>query len=184
MKLRGKPLQFVKEYVKDRNATQAAIRAGYSEKGVRVTAAKLLTKANIVTAIAEQTAAIEKAATITSERVMQEYARIAFFDPRKLFDEDGSPKLVTELDDDTAAAIAGIEVVTIGNAEMGIGQVRKYRIADKKGALDSVAKILGMIVDRRELTGKNGGPIEHTLLQVSDEQAQRIAREFLLKNDA
>ncbi len=184
MKLRGKRLQFVKEYVKDRNATQAAIRAGYSEKGVRVTAAKLLTKANIVTAIAEQTAAIEKAATITSERVMQEYARIAFFDPRKLFDEDGSPKSVTELDDDTAAAIAGIEVVTIGNAEMGIGQVRKYRIADKKGALDSVAKILGMIVDRRELTGKNGGPIEHTLLQVSDEQAQRIAREFLLKNDA
>jgi phage terminase small subunit len=151
MKLAGKQLQFVKEYVKDRNGTQAAIRAGYSEKTAYSIAANLLRKVEVVSAIEEQTAAIEKAATITPARVMQEYARIAFFDPRKLFDDDGTPKAVTDLDDDTAAAVSGIEIVTIGNSEIGVGQVRKYRIADKKGALDSVAKILGMMTDKTKI---------------------------------
>ncbi len=48
---------------------------------------------------------------LTEARVNRETARIAFFEPRKLFDPDGSPKQVTDLDDDTAAAISGIDVL-------------------------------------------------------------------------
>jgi len=50
-KLRPKQQRFVEEYVIDWNGTQAAIRAGYSERSARVTASRLLTKANVKVAI-------------------------------------------------------------------------------------------------------------------------------------
>jgi phage terminase small subunit len=50
---------------------------------------------------------------ITSDRVLQEIAKIAFMDPRKFFNSDGSAKQITELDDDTAMELAGMEVVEL-----------------------------------------------------------------------
>jgi phage terminase small subunit len=86
----------------------------------------------------------EKRTEITQDRVLKEYARIGFFDPRKLFDETGIPLPIGQIDDDTAAVISGIDVATIGNAEHGIGEVLKLRLSNKIGALDSMAKHLGM----------------------------------------
>lgn len=54
---------------------------------------------------------------ITAERVLQERSRLAFFDVRRLFRDDGSPVPVNELDADTAAAIAGLEVAEIWKAK-------------------------------------------------------------------
>lgn len=103
---------------------------------------------------------------VTVERVLQEYARLGFFDPRKLFNDDGKPKDISELDDDTAAALAGLEVFEEydgrGDDRVFVGYTKKYKIADKKGALDSMARHLGMFVERHEVTGKGGGPIETT----------------------
>ena len=118
---------------------------------------------------------------VTIERVKQEYARLAFLDIRKAFDENGNLKLVHELDDDTAAAIAGLDVEELwggrGEDRENIGRLRKIKLSDKRGALDSLATHLGMFVERHEHTGKDGGPIvteDRTLL----ETARRIA--FLL----
>jgi phage terminase small subunit len=58
---------------------------------------------------------------ISVDRVLQELARIAFFDPRKLFNHDGSLKDITELDADTAAAIASVEI------DMGQKSLRNRR---------------------------------------------------------
>ena len=94
---------------------------------------------------------------VTVERIIQEYARLGFFDPRKLFNDDGSPKGIQELDDDTAAVLAGLEVMEIyegkGENREFVGYLKKYKMADKKGALDSMAKHLGMFVDKHEITG-------------------------------
>jgi phage terminase small subunit len=49
---------------------------------------------------------------LSADRVLQEIAKIAFFDPRKLFNQDGSLKNINELDADTAAAIAGFEIAS------------------------------------------------------------------------
>ena len=76
---------------------------------------------------------------------------LAFFDPRKLFNDDGSPKGIHALDDDTAAAIVGIKVVSVGHAEMGSGKVLEYKIANKNGALDSLARTKGMFNDKVNL---------------------------------
>jgi len=95
----------------------------------------------------------------------------AFVDPRKLYRADGRPVPVPELDDDTAAAVAGVEVIEEyegkGESREFVGYTRKIKLADKKGALDSIARHLGMFVDRTELSGPKGGPI-HAVADVSD----------------
>ena len=47
---------------------------------------------------------------VTADRVIAELAKLAFLDIRKAFDEEGKLKPIHEIDDDTAAAIAGLEV--------------------------------------------------------------------------
>lgn len=142
---------FVAEYQKDHNGAQAAIRAGYAPKASKVTASRLLARANVKAAIANQTA--ERVAQvafetgITLERTLRELARIAYFDPRKLFDKSGRPLAITELNDDTAAVVAGLDVLEefegSGAYRILIGHVKKWKIADKKGALDMLMKHLG-----------------------------------------
>jgi len=161
--LTDKQSRFVEEYLIDLNATQAAIRAGYSAKTAEWIGPQLLGKTHVAEAVRAGRASLSKRVEITQERVLQEYARIAFFDPRKVFDSTGAPRPIHELDDDTAAAIVGLEVVQVGNAEVGVGDVLKYKMADKKGALDSVARHLGMFNDKLDL-------------KVTDALAERLAR--------
>lgn len=149
--LTPKQATFVDEYLKDLNSTQAAIRAGYSARNAGKIGPELLGKTRIAAEIAARMAAREKRTEITQDRVLLEIARLALFDPRKLFKEDGSPKGITELDDDTAAAIAGLDVVATGNAETGVGQVMKIKIADKNAALEKLARHLGMYNDKLDV---------------------------------
>lgn len=75
--------------------------------------------------------------------VLDELAKIAFFDPRKLFNEDGSMKDVQELDDDTAAALVSMDAVSSMGAE-GPVETRKIRLVNKNQALEHLAKHLGL----------------------------------------
>ena len=72
----------------------------------------------------------------------------AYFDPRKLLNDDGSPKPITELDDDTAACLAGLDIQEVyegsGADRVFVGYVKKYKIADKNSALDKAMKHLGL----------------------------------------
>ena len=145
------PMQkFVREYLVDRNGTQAAIRAGYSPVGAGVTANRLLKMPKIAAEIAKVTGKALQSLDISVERVLQERARLSFFDIRKVVNSDGSPKALHELDDDTAAAIAGVDCVMVGNAEMGVGQVLKFKMADKSANLAALERHLGI--------GKNEEP--------------------------
>jgi phage terminase small subunit len=91
---------------------------------------------------------------ITVDRVLREYGKLAFLDIRKAFDENGNLIPIHELDDDTAAAISGLEVdkkvskMTDENGEpMVESYLHKIKLSDKKGALDSLAKSLGLFSD-------------------------------------
>lgn len=150
-----KQAKFVAEYLLSGNATQAAIRAGYSPKTAYKIGAENLRKPLIASLLSQKQSEIaarqdERLAQmeLTNERVAREIARLAFFDPRKLFDKQGNPLPITELDDDTAAAIAGLEVLEefegSGRDRVLIGHVKKYKVSDKNSALEKAAKILGM----------------------------------------
>ena len=148
-KLTPKQKAFVSEYLIDLNATQAAIRAGYSPKTANEQGARLLANVSIAQTIQKAMQDREQRTEITQDRVLQEYARLAFYDPRKLFQPDGTPKPIEALDDDTAAALAGLEVREefegAGENRAFVGYTKKYKLANKLGALDSLAKHLGML---------------------------------------
>jgi len=76
-KLTDKQQRFIEEYLVDLNATQAAIRAGYSPKTAKSFASQLLTRPHITRAIAEAQAARSKRTHITQDRVLEELAHLA-----------------------------------------------------------------------------------------------------------
>ena len=161
MALTPKQQRFVAEYLIDLNGKQAAIRAGYTVRRAEVTASELLANRKVSEALTKAMQAREKRTEITQDRVLQELARIAFFDLRKLYGADGSLKPVTELDDDAAAVLAGLEVIEMaGGAQIGGEEgvkhvpmyTKKAKIPDKVAALGLAMRHLGMLKDKTELT--------------------------------
>lgn len=164
MALNDKQQRFVDEYLIDLNATAAYRRAGYTAKGnaAEVNAARLLRNAQVVLAVKEAMKARETRTMITQDRVLQELARIAFFDIRKLYNEDGSMKLPHELDDDAAAVLSGVDISTsliAGAEEPTSVQTKKAKVFDKGAALTLAMRHLGMLTDKTEVTGKDGAPL-------------------------
>ena len=148
---------FTIEYVIDYNATQAAIRAGYSERSAYSQAYDLLRKPEIMEAIKKLEDEAAARAAVTKDMVLKELARVAFVDPRKLFDEDGRPKDITNLDKDTAAALASVEIFEEfdynGESRELVGYTKKYKWADKLRALEMLGKHLGMFTDKVHVDG-------------------------------
>jgi phage terminase small subunit len=154
--LKQRRTRFIKEYLIDQNATRAAIAAGYSEKGARVKGSRLLTDANIRSQIEEANAKLNNKLELTAERVKLEIARLAYYDPRAFFRADGAAIPITEIDEDSARAIAGFEMAELfqGNGEeRGLaGYVKKFKLADKGRALETAARVLKLLVDRVEVS--------------------------------
>lgn len=126
------------------NATQAAITAGYSEKTAKQQGSRLLTSVDIREAIAKRTQVVAEKVGLSVERTLQELARLAYADPRKLYKEDGSLKAIHELDDDAAATIASVEVDEIGMEGVVIGHTKKLKQWDKNAALEKAMKYHGL----------------------------------------
>jgi phage terminase small subunit len=101
----------VAEYLIDLNATQAAIRAGYSRKSAEIQGHDNLRNPRIATAVAVGKAKQLEKAELTAERTLEEVRRIAFFDMSELFDPDsGKLKPVSALSPEARSALASIEV--------------------------------------------------------------------------
>ena len=132
--------KFVEEYLIDFNGRQAAIRAGYSVKSATCIASQLLRRPEVAEKIAKGIAERRKHAIITADRVLKEYARIAFADVRRVsrFGPEGVKlRLDSSLTDDDAAAIAEV-------SQTGTGRSTRIKLHDKRRALDSIARHLGL----------------------------------------
>jgi len=141
MALTARQARFVAEYLIDLNATQAAIRAGYSEKTARTVGCENLAKPNIAEAIQSAQAKRETRTEITQDRVLAELARVGFADMRKAVTWGNlgvTLKDSAQIDDDTALAI--------GEVSQGPNGI-KIKMHDKLAALDKIARHLGMYKD-------------------------------------
>jgi phage terminase small subunit len=131
--------RFVNEYLIDLNATQAAIRAGYSKRRAGSTAWDLLHKrSGVAEAIREAMLAREKRTLITADRVLQQFARIAFADIRQLAETGNAGlevKSLAALNDDLAAA-----VVELSANDKGL----RLRLQNRIEALNALARHLGL----------------------------------------
>lgn len=161
--LTPKQERFVLEYLKDLNAKQAAIRAGYSAKSAEQQGSTLLADPKVSVVIRTRLEASTAKATLTVERLDQEIARLAYADLRKLYDADGRLLSPHEWPDDVAAAVAGTETVEEREDGKVVGYVKKLKTWDKVSALTLAARRLKALTDRVEV-------------DVPDDLAGRVAR--------
>src|SRR3954449_4422091 len=133
MPLNDRQCRFVEQYLVDLNATQAAIRAGYSAATANQIGARLLANVKVAAAIAEARAARSRRTEVTQDRVVLELARVAFGDPRRVMSwGQGGVRLrpSAELADEEAAIVAeGGETSTKegGSLRCGLGRAARRR---------------------------------------------------------
>ena len=149
MALTDKQRMFCKEYMIDMNATQSAIRAGYSETSARAIACDLLTKHNIQEYLNSLSKKRDERTEITADRVLKELAKIAFFNAGDILKEDGNTK---QLKDWSRDDLASVQEIT-DNAITGD---RKIKLSDKKAALDLLGRHLKLFTDKVQLSGEVG----------------------------
>lgn len=151
--LSAKQARFVEEYLIDLNATQAAIRAGYSARTATEQASRLLSNVKVATAIQTAQAARSARTGITQDRVLAELAKIGFSDLRKVLTANGGLLSPQDWDDETAGAISSLEVVVRHDGETDEDgkkipeHVHKIKAWDKLSALEKIGKHLGMFKD-------------------------------------
>lgn len=145
---------FVQEYLVDLNATQAAIRAGYSTRSAGAIGCELLKKPNIRARIDSEMAKLSRRTGVNQERVVRELAKIAFANPTDIIDlNTGEPREDAQAVD--TAAISSIRVKKIPT-ECGDGIEREIRMADKLKALELLGKHIGMFAERLQVSGDLG----------------------------
>lgn len=148
IELTGKQTAFCRAYVVCGDATNAAIKAGYGKKGAAVQGCRMLQDERIKAHIAALAKPALDKFEVTAERIMQEFARIAFQNPKLFYDEKGNFKHIHDLDDDAAAALASMESFEEydghGDDREATGMVRKIKTWDKVQALINLAKFAKM----------------------------------------
>jgi phage terminase small subunit len=148
-KLTNKEKLFVQEYLIDLDVERAALAAGFSKTMAASKAYQWVrnskVKPQVCEAIRKAFKKREERTEITQDRVLEEYAKLAFLDPRKFYDADGNLLAIPDLPKDVAAALSGMDVTISFNKESeSLETIKKIKFSDKKAALDSVAKHLGM----------------------------------------
>ncbi len=148
-KLTEKQRRFVDEYLIDLNATQAAIRAGYSVKTANEQGARLLANVSIQSEISRNMAERSRRTGVNQDRVVMELAKIAFVNAADVIDSDDATIKAGATADDTAA-IQSVKVKVIPTKE-GEGVEREIRLNDKLKALELLGKHLGMWNDKLDV---------------------------------
>ncbi len=139
--MKTKRLVFVREYLVDLNASRAARDAGYAVKSSSTTGCRLLKVPDVRAAIEEELAGRAQRTQVAADRVLKEYARIAFADVRRFlkYEKGKSVELLPlqELSDDDVAAIAEV-------GRIGAASGPRLKLYDKQPALDALGRHLGL----------------------------------------
>lgn len=148
-KLTEKQRKFVEEYLIDLNATQAAIRAGYSVKTANEQGSQNLAKLSIQEEIAKEMAERSKRTGINQDRVVLELAKIAFVKITDVVDDEG--RIKQDATDEDLACIESVKVKEIPTRSGDVGIEREVKLSPKLKALELLGKHLGMWNDKLDV---------------------------------
>jgi len=178
---------FVGEYMVDLNATQAAIRAGYSIKSAYSIGQENLTKPELEAAIDIAMKEREKRTLVTADRVVQELAKIAFSDIREFVefepvevvvgnDKDGNPikQKVNRVTIRPDSEVDGAVLAEVKQTQHGI-TVKPH---DKMKALELLGRHLAMFTDKLQTSDSN---FEILLADINEEEIEEARREISRK---
>lgn len=144
-KLNPKQQRFVEEYLIDLNATQAAIRAGYSPKTATAIASENLSKPSISAAIACAMAERSKRTGITQDRILEELAKVAFIKLTDIVDDTG--KIKAGATDEDRACIESIKYKRT-DTDTGYSEEREVKASSKLKAIELLMRHTGMLDSR------------------------------------
>jgi phage terminase small subunit len=168
-KLDPKRTRFVQEYLIDLNATQAAIRAGYSKKAANTDGPRLLVNACIQKAIQKAMAKTAMRLEITRDEWLGELKLIGFSDLANhiTVNEDTGAIRAKGFEDMPRGASRALESITEirtihedPKGEQSIVNERvTFKLHSKIEALKTIGKHLGFLTDKIEYSGPAGGPM-------------------------
>lgn len=186
-KLTPKQQRFVEEYLVDLNATQAAIRAGYSAKTARQIGEQNLSKLDIAAAISAAQVSRSKRIEVDADYVLHRLVEIDQMDVLDILTDDMSLKPVSEWPKIWRQYLSGFDLSEIfegtGDQREMVGILKKIKWPDKVKNLELLGKHVGVQAfrDRVEHTGKNGGPVEVATL--TKEEYKQARKEMLTDDD-
>ena len=140
--------RFVEEYLKDLNATQAALRAGYSPKSAKQWAGHLLRRPEIAEAVQEAIRKRSERTELSQDRVVRELAAIAFADAEDYQQVEGDAlalRDLTQIGREQRRAIQGYRRGRFGP---------EIQLCDRMRALELLGKHLGMFEKQQEREGE------------------------------
>lgn len=188
MALTDKQEMFCREYLIDLNATQAAIRAGYSEKTANRTGSENLSKPDIAQRIIELKSSRNERVEVNADYVLRRLVEIDEMDVLDILKDDGGLKMVHEWPKVWRTTLSGLDILTtVTNFdETTIENIlKKIKWPDKVKNLELLGKHISVMAFKEqashEHTGKNGGPIEVATLTKDEYKAAR--REMLEDDD-
>lgn len=177
-KLSDKQELFAREYLKDLNATQAAIRAGYSEKTARSQANRMLTNVDIENRISELKASRNEEVGIDAAYVLKRLVEIDQMDVLDILLANGELKPIKDWPKTWRTTLSGIDVTELGGDTPGL--LKKIKWPDKVKNLELLGKHVDVQAFKEQVsnehTGKNGGPIEYT--DITEEELEERLKEF------
>lgn len=175
---------FVGEYLVDFNATAALMRCGWSPHTANQNSVYFLRKPHVRAAIEKSIKRMETHNVVSAARILEEVLRIATADPRRAMNADGSMKQLQELDEDTARAVASLEVVTKpGRGDEPPTITHKLKFWDKGRATDTLLKSLGKLIDgvqvnNTTVVGVGPGALEHArMLELENKLRETLGLE-------
>ncbi|MEY0338985.1 terminase small subunit [Providencia stuartii] len=185
MALTDKQEMFCREYLVDLNATQAAIRAGYSEKTARSQANRMLTNVDIEKRIQELMNNRSDRLDVDADYVLKRLVEIDQMDVLDILTENGDLKPVKDWPKVWRTTLSGLDIMSISSGEEDTeALLKKIKWPDKVKNLEMIGRhrSVGAFVElsKTELTGKNGGPIETATLT---KEEYRNARQEMLNED-
>ena len=155
-----KQKRFVEEYLIDLNATQAAIRAGYSPDTAEQIGYQLLQKTSVSVEVSKAMAERSKRTGISQDRILLELAKMAFVEMTDVVDPE-TGKIKENASDDDLSCIQSVKVKP-GN----YGVEREVKLCDKKAALELLGRHLGMFKDNLNVTVETSEKLDDIISQI------------------
>lgn len=175
--LTPKQAMFVREYLVDLNATQAATRAGYSERTANEQGARLLANASVLRAVQEAMEARAQRVQLQSDEVLNELRILLRSDVRQFrVANDGSLTLAEGVPDEMWRAVSSVkhkirEIPTKDGDPMFLREI-EFKLWDKNAAIDKAMRHLGLLKDGASLTLNQTTNTQVNVWQFGDKQVQ------------
>lgn len=159
---------FVQEYLIDLNATQAAIRAGYSPDTAGEIGSENLKKPDIRASIDKAMAERSRRTGINQDRVLMELAKIALLNPQQVVNLNDATIREDALPEDLAA-VASVKVKRFPTKEGEDIIEREIKFYDKSKALELAGKHLGMFRDKVDVNVQTSEKLDDIMSQLGGE---------------